>query len=279
MKEIALKIGKPIPLTAVVATPKDLDSDKPAVLILNSGIMHHVGACRLSVKLARQLAASGILNIRFDLSGIGDSAPRTGTAPFHETAIAELMEVMDYLEQKRGIKKFIAFGLCSGADAAYEIAKVDDRIVGIAQIDAYCYPNYKWFVNRYIKKALQPSMWPRIIEKILDFIKPKSKASVEEENMELPSYIRVFPPKKEVGDSFMRIVDRNIHIYTIFTGDMIEVNYQNQFRDVFADVNFKQLLREEYYPEMDHIITSPTYQKLVPSKLTEWVEHVCQEVK
>ncbi len=281
MREIALKIGKPTALTAIATEPENFDCNKPAVIIFNSGVMHHTGTCRISVKIARQLADAGFLALRFDFSAIGDSEARRGTQTFNESAVSESKEVMDFLQQKKGISKFIAYGLCSGADASYEIAKVDNRIVGIAQIDAYCYTNYKWFVNRYIKRALHPSMWPKIIMKLLDLVKPKDNSSsngVEEEFLELPSYIRVFPPKNDVADSFQSIVDRNIHIYTIFTGDMLEVNYQNQFREVFSDVDFKHLLREEYYPELEHIITSPTYQKIIPDNLTQWVEHVDQQV-
>ena len=71
MKERALRIGRPTPLIGVVSEPEAFDPARPAVIILNSGIMHHVGACRLSVKLAREVAAKGLLAARFDYSGIG----------------------------------------------------------------------------------------------------------------------------------------------------------------------------------------------------------------
>ena len=61
MKERALRIGRPTPLIGIVSEPEVFDPARPAVIILNSGIMHHVGACRLSVKLARAVAASSCI--------------------------------------------------------------------------------------------------------------------------------------------------------------------------------------------------------------------------
>ena len=103
MREITLKIGRPTPLTAIATEPKGLDSSKPAVLILNSGVMHHIGTCRISVRIARELAKSDFLALRFDFSGIGDSEPRRGTDSFADSSSAEITEVMNYLEQKKGL--------------------------------------------------------------------------------------------------------------------------------------------------------------------------------
>jgi len=274
MKEIALKIGKPIPLTGVVATPKDVDPNKPAVLILNSGIMHHVGACRLSVKIARELAKNGIMNIRFDLSGIGDSAPRTGTASFHQTAIAEITEVMDYLEQKRGITKFIAYGLCSGADASYDIALADERIVAIAQIDPYCYRTKSWYVKHYGPKLFKLGVWINAIK--VRLFKPSTSnnlsTNIDAENLEMPSYIREFPSRTEVAAGMSKLAARNVRILSLFTNGQSEIlNHAEQFRQSLSEVKFGDLLTVDYQPEMDHIITSPSMQVYAKERICNWV--------
>ena len=49
---------------------------RPAIILLNTGVEHHVGPHRLYVPLAREWAARGHLVLRFDLGGIGDSVPR-----------------------------------------------------------------------------------------------------------------------------------------------------------------------------------------------------------
>ena len=105
MRERAVRIGKPVPLVGVITEPEQMDPGRPAVIIFNSGVMHHVGACRLSVKLARAFSSIGSVVIRFDFSGIGDSESRRGAASFEESAPKEAGEVMDYLEKKRGINR------------------------------------------------------------------------------------------------------------------------------------------------------------------------------
>ncbi len=80
MPERIVKIGKPQPLVGLLTEPVNPDPGAPAVLILNSGVMHHVGTCRMSVRLARAFADQGVAALRFDFSGIGDSPSRSGSA-------------------------------------------------------------------------------------------------------------------------------------------------------------------------------------------------------
>lgn len=277
MKEIALKIGSPTALTAIVNTPKQLDPNKPAVLILNSGVMHHVGSCRLSVKIARQLATTNILSLRFDFSGIGDSENRSGTQSFHETSIAEITEVMDYLEKKRGIKKFIVYGLCSGADASYDIALVDQRIIAMVQIDPYCYRTWKWYVRHYGPKLLKLQTWVNYISRRLHKTKQPLgfSKSVDKDNLEIASYAREFPKREEVASGMKALVARNISMYSIITGGQSEIiNHSSQFKESFSDVDFSDLLTVEYYPKMDHIITNPEYQRIAIDNICTWINQV-----
>lgn len=276
MREIAVQIGQPTPLTGIITQPKQFDASKPAVLILNSGLMHHIGTCRLSVKIAREIADAGFLTIRFDFSGLGDSAARRGTSSFRESSLAELKEVLDYLQETKGITKFISYGLCSGADASYEIAKADKRIIGIAQIDAYAYTNWKWFIYRYLGNLKNVSAWLGLFERLSKLFKTKP-TNDEQEFYEVADDQREHPSRDEVAMNLNKICERDVHIYNIFTGDTIEINYDNQYREAFSDVDFKNLLTLEYYEELEHIITSPEYQKLIPQKLANWVKVVSEK--
>ena len=79
MRERALTFG-PANLVGILTQP-DPDvavPDAPAVVILNSGILHRAGASRMYVQVARTLAEEGMTSLRFDFSGIGDSEVRRG---------------------------------------------------------------------------------------------------------------------------------------------------------------------------------------------------------
>jgi hypothetical protein len=54
--------------------------DLPGFIFFNIGLNHRVGPQRVQVELARALAVQGFASLRFDLSGLGDSAPR-GDSP------------------------------------------------------------------------------------------------------------------------------------------------------------------------------------------------------
>ena len=86
------------------------------MIFLNSGILHHVGAHRLHVHLARKLAAQGYMAFRFDLSGIGDSVIHMGLNSVVERSVSETQEAMDLLQSNLGADRFILVGLCTGAD-------------------------------------------------------------------------------------------------------------------------------------------------------------------
>jgi len=277
MREIAVKIGQPTPLAGIITQPKNFDASKPAVVILNSGLMHHIGTCRLSVKLARQLADNGLLSIRFDFSGLGDSAPRRTTNSYRESTIEELKEVLDHLQKTKGINKFICYGLCSGAHASYEFSLIDQRVIAIAQIDPYCYRTWKWYLNHYGPKLLKLEVWLRFFTRYFNK-EQKTKGfseTIEADNFIMPNFPQEYPDRNEVAKGLKTLVDRGINIYCIFTGGQSEVfNYQSQFRDSFSEINFNQLLTDEYYPEMNHIITHPDSQKIVRDNICSWISHI-----
>jgi pimeloyl-ACP methyl ester carboxylesterase len=117
------------------SAPGDRPMPLPAAIFLNAGVIHRVGPSRLYVGIARRLSALGWSSARFDHSGIGDSPVRRDGKPFEQSAILEVREVMDSLEQHRGIDRFVLIGLCSGAVTAFDAAVADPRVVGAVLIN------------------------------------------------------------------------------------------------------------------------------------------------
>jgi dienelactone hydrolase len=134
-KEEVLSFGAKAALCGVVTRPA-VESDKPAVVLLNSGLVHHVGPHRLYVKIARALAEQGHLVMRVDFSGIGDSDKRKDNVRFEKSAVEDARESMDVLAKKYGATRFGLGGLCSGAEISFKTALEDERVVGAAMINA-----------------------------------------------------------------------------------------------------------------------------------------------
>jgi alpha-beta hydrolase superfamily lysophospholipase len=90
----------------------------PAVLLLNSGAVHHVGPNRLYVRIARLLALRGFNVLRFDLPGLGDSPAPAGqmeNQPYPDWSLSTIKEAADYLHDLWGAKEIHSTGICSGA--------------------------------------------------------------------------------------------------------------------------------------------------------------------
>jgi alpha-beta hydrolase superfamily lysophospholipase len=104
--------------------------DRPAIIMLNAGAIHHVGPNRLYVTLARRLSAEGFACFRVDLEGLGDSVLRNEgreNHPYPLTAIEDTAAAIEFLKQ-HGYTRFIAMGLCSGAHTAFHAGLQFDRV-------------------------------------------------------------------------------------------------------------------------------------------------------
>ena len=98
----------------------------PLLVLLNSGVDHHVGPGRLYVKLARALAAEGYASVRLDIGGVGDSAP-IGDAdrnlPYPPRAVDELVAALPELAAAGGGRRIVLTGICAGAYHAFAVAQ------------------------------------------------------------------------------------------------------------------------------------------------------------
>jgi pimeloyl-ACP methyl ester carboxylesterase len=132
MRETAVLFGPTRSLVGIMTTPPETARarERPAVVLLNAGLIHRVGPNRLYVKMARLLAGLGFSVLRFDFSGIGDSGVRDDHLAFDKSAISETQEAMHYLQAATGSTQFILIGLCSGANASFRTACGDPSVVG-----------------------------------------------------------------------------------------------------------------------------------------------------
>src|SRR5438045_1954876 len=96
MREEAVLFGEFRSLVGIVTEPTTQHPHlaRQAVILLNPGIVHRVGPGRIYVKIARALAKMGFVILRFDLSGIGDSAVRHDNLRFEKSAGRETHEAM-----------------------------------------------------------------------------------------------------------------------------------------------------------------------------------------
>ena len=141
MRERVVVFGADSPLVGIVTEPDaGVAEGAPAFVFLNAGLDHRVGPNRSSVVLARKLADIGLVSLRFDFSGIGDSPVSRSVAEAEERAISEAIQAMDFLERSVGARAFVPVGLCSGANVGFDLASRDERIAGAVLINPAAIP-------------------------------------------------------------------------------------------------------------------------------------------
>lgn len=276
IRESIVEIGVPVPLVGVL-TEAGMPGDA-ALILLNSGIMHRVGSCRLSVRLARAVTqVTGVTCLRFDFSGIGDSrARRSGGVDFDQSAVEEVIEVMDFLQHSRGIKQFILYGLCSGAQIACNVAEQDARVFAVAQLDGFCYPTPKAHLKYYWQRLWSLSGWKKRLQRWLgihskDTDENLSVLTGAKSDFEVPGFAQD-PGKDHIARQLTALMQRGVQLHCVFTGREPYYIYHHQFRDCFNTVPFGNNLSLEYFPDASHIFTEPLYQARMIDGIVSWLE-------
>jgi hypothetical protein len=276
MREKVIRFGRETKLVGILSEPQPgaVETGRPAALLVNSGILHRVGACRFHVRLARRLAAEGTLALRFDFSGIGDSEVRRDDLPFEKSAVAELREAMDHLAASKGARRFAVIGLCSGADMAFEVARDDARVVGLGVLDPWAYRTPRYYLKHYGPRMLSASAWANLLRRRLAGA-PKPQAfptAGGEDELDLPTYVREFPERAHAERDLRALLERDVRLCAIFSGGQGDhYNYEGQFADAFPSLDFGARLLERHIPDADHIFTDLGHQQRVVDTLAQWL--------
>lgn len=276
MREKAVRFGTSAPLIGVVTEPLGpaASPERPGVIFLNSGILHHVGACRLYVSAARALAAQGYTAMRFDHAGIGDSEVRREAMPFEPGAILDTRDAMGHLSSTKGIQRFVLMGLCSGADMSFRVASQDPRVVGLVQLDAWAYRTLGYYVRHYGKRARDLSAWTGFVRRKVRGVLASGPPAGGERGADTvgAEYRRRFPPRDEVARELRTLLDRGVQMLYLFSGGQEEhFNHRAQYRASFHDVDFRDQVHVEHLPDADHLFSGLEHQRFVIQAMTEWM--------
>lgn len=249
-------------------------ASETGVILLTAGMLHHVGPYRMYVNLARKLEQHGIPSLRFDLSGIGESLPVASAGTSLERAANETRQAMDFLESNYGVKRFVLFGLCSGADDGFNTALGEDRVDGVVLLDGCGYPtadfNKRRIRSHYLPRLQSLSWWK----------KKTGHAHAAPSSLQIGNDIREFPERDVAAKQLQQLVDRGTKLHFVYTGGVANYyNHESQFAEMFHDVEFRGQVTSRFFPEMDHVgILCEDRDKLV-GEISSWVaQHFAKKV-
>lgn len=249
-------------------------SPELAFIILNAGVLHRVGPHRLHVHLARRIAALGLVGLRLDLGGIGDSLASSDAVTFRDSAVADTRTAMTGLTAALGIKRFVLFGVCSGADNSIATALADERVAGIVLIDPPTYPTRRGQL-RYLRaraaergSPVEVLRWGmRVAERRLRLaITLLGRRTVDDP----PSEGRELPPVETYRAQLTTLVDRGVRIFSVFSGiHGARYSHADQLFELFPALRGR--LDHAYYPTANHTFTELDAQATLIDAVAGWV--------
>lgn len=253
IRERIVQFGPGKSLLGIATLPAELAPDKPALILTNSGLLHHVGPFGIYVTLARRLADAGFVTLRMDLSGKGESRPRRDSGSYQQNVLDDITDAMDHLQNNHGVSGFIILGVCTGADNAYQIAQHDDRVVGIVPIDGYAYRTMRFYVRHYGPKIFALSKWRNLItRKIADSTK-RLKSGRTPGTRPTVDYKTMFPPRARFTIDMQKLLDKGVKTLIVYSGGWaIFYNYEAQLSDAFPKLASNRNLQLEFNPKSDH---------------------------
>jgi dienelactone hydrolase len=273
IKEQALLLGPRQSLVGVL-TMGDAAAgvDRPTVVILNSGIVHRVGANRMSVTLARALAASGHAVLRFDLSGIGDSEARTEGLPPIEAGLADIGEALDALESSRGARRFILAGLCAGADLALLQAHRDRRVVGAVLLDPSMPRTLRHRLYHYRGRLFRLESWLNVARgrnPLGRALRPRHARRDPSSTQDPRERILRDPEARAYLErAYQGALGHGTQFLAVLSGE--RSYYRAQLLDAFPGAPFGKRLRLEYFRGADHMFSAQDDSARLVSTIVDW---------
>ena len=240
MKESACRFGEHGQLSGVVTEPAG--APRAAVVLVSAGLTPKFGPFRLYAQLGRRLAAEGVLTLRFDLGGIGDSGQGYAGHPLKKRTELEIKAALDFLSERRGLDAVVLGGLCSGAEDSFRYAEHDARVAGLILMDPFGYKTAGWRARDLLIRAARRVLWALGLVSI-DAPESAGAALIDYAHMDHAEASRIL----------RALIQRKVPMHFVYTGGMREsFNHKGQFKTMFDGIDFQGLVRLDYFPQLRH---------------------------
>ena len=259
-------------ILSLPATPTDC-----AVVIVVGGPQFRVGSHRQFVLLARRLASQGIMALRFDYRGMGDSSGdfRDFMAVDHD-----LRAAVDALQNANPkLERIILWGLCDAASASLFYAHTDARITGLVLANPWVRTEAgeaRAYLNHYFRsRFLDKSFWKKLLSGQFDLFGSLNSFVVILKKA-------MFGKKPPGSDTELPLREKMYVCWTRFKGDVLVLTSgedltAKEFLDmVAASPQWRQLLSSaqvtEYkLPTANHTFSRKEWRDEVAKVTADWI--------
>lgn len=241
MKESCLQFGPERRLAGIVTEP--VASPQQGLILINAGLVPKFGPYRLYTQLARRVAERGIVTLRFDLGGVGDSMQEASARPLAARSIEEIRAAVDQLCERHALKDVALGGLCSGAEDAFRAAARDPRVTRVVLMDPFAYRTRGWAVRHLAHRVGRRAL--RALGVYEPVVAPQTAGA------RAVSYR--YMQHAEAEAIFRALLARSARAHFVYTAGMREhFNHPSQLQAQFRNLDFKALVTVDYLAHMDH---------------------------
>jgi len=277
VRERATTFGPDRGLVGILCEPTPAPDDTtPIVLILNSGIVHHVGVSRLHTRLARRLTVLGFSSLRFDFSGVGDSMPSAETLSIGDALIRDLLAAASHV-QSRGPRPIVVFGLCSGGRDALELAVRDPNVVGTLAIDLMSdFKTLGHHVVHFGPRLLRWTSWRNTLFSKSSRLRRAGHAlsGIESDSPEAwpATGPRSWLTRTGLREMLTTLLTRDVRMLFVFSNGLDEnYNHAGQFAAALPRVAADSRVSERFFKNADHTFSDPTEQARLIDTCADWM--------
>ncbi len=282
-RESVVQFGNVNQLTGILTEPdaqtsRPLGADgrtafAPVVILLNAGIVHRVGPFRLHVNIARTLAQHGFASLRLDLSGLGDSRPRTGKLTKDERVRLDVNEAMEYLNARGLSDKFVLLGLCSGAYHAHQVAIADTRVVGAVFLDGIVFRTRGYFFRHQVMRLFRPRFWRNALKRRWLKLQRQHGPALPDEGSKLAEaeYFQVNRTREAIAAEIESLKARSTQMLFTYTGYYDDVCGRKQFREMFGFAPNAQV-QVDYLAQASHTFRIAAHRQQLCQRIAQWMQ-------
>ena len=271
MRERVVRFGPGECLCGVLAEPDParVRRGAPVVVLSNVGMHTRAGPNRMWVLLARELAGDGWSVLRFDHSGLGDSAARGGALSDLERAGVEQREAVRFLVERHAATGAVLVGFCSGVDGVHLATVAEPRVVGVFYLDGYAYPTPGFHLRRRTLRLLKPGVWRNFAQRRIDLVQA---LLARRPPLPPPVYDRTYPPPAALARDLRAVLDRGVRLLFAWSeGREHEFNHPGQFYDMLAAPDLRGRVEVACLVDCDHLFSSAAARAKLFALFKAWL--------
>lgn len=285
MSEKAVAFGPNRSLAGVWTEPSDptAGEGRPVVILLNSGIVHHVGVSRLHVRIARILEPMGFPSLRFDLSGIGDSDSARDAVDLGDSVLRDLASAVEYVGEAHDRHHIVMVGLCSGGRDALEAAVHHSEVVGTVAIDLISdFITWRYHAAHFAPRLLRWENWKNtlLLRNVriqqLGRVLLRRREPAADDNVSAAPLPTSGPRSDLTRDGLREMLSslfaRDLQALFVFSNGLEgNYNHRTQFAGALPHVAKDPRVAVEFFPRADHVFSDPDQQRALITQITDWI--------